>query len=64
MIPLFLRAHEFGICMLEDRVDSGLELHGVDYQEPALMVTVSKAKGHSLRELIHLVIQNEAFLTK
>ena len=28
------------------------------------MVTVSKAKGHSLRELIHLVIQNEVFLTK
>ena len=28
------------------------------------MVTVSKSKGHSLRELIYLVIQNEAFLTK
>ena len=28
------------------------------------MVTVSKAKGHNLSELIHLVIQNEAFLTK
>ena len=28
------------------------------------MVTVSKAKGYGLRELIHLLIQNEAFLTK
>lgn len=43
---------------------SGLSFVASIIRRQHLMVTVSKAKGHGLRELIHLVIQNEVFHTK
>ena len=43
---------------------SGLSFVASIIRRQHLMVTVSKAKGYGLRELIHLVIQNEAFHTK
>ena len=43
---------------------SGLSFVASIIRRQHLMVPVSKAKGYGLRELIHLVIQNEAFHAK
>jgi len=51
--------------MLEGRVDALLTFFMASIiRRQHSMVPVSKPRGHSLSELIHLVIQNEAFLTK
>ena len=43
---------------------SGLSFVASIIRRQHLLLTVSKTKGHGLRELIHLVIQNRVFLAK